>query len=374
MMNEAGLTDPAAYFVDQAQALGERVQKKAIRVERKIERDRPLHFVFSRVLEKSEYPTIDVNQINSIPFSKRLETADDEVDAFVITSFHETKKISRLKLAYLNFHDSNAIRLGDSSSLPTGISRKTASDPIYFLGFEAQSDPTRRMSYGAMYSFISRQKSRAELDAYTATSHVPSLWLSWWNARDLELRIRYDYALTKHGDSRLDLSRRTHGPSIHLIRDFGARGRVQFSLSQATNAGDSDGRSGNEYVANLDYVTRNEKNGLEPKVGFAYRRDVALSSSYNSVGTEVHAGTAAQIGSRTVLDFTTTFRWTKFALSPTSQSDTLKIFELRGVFPMGSSQLSFLGNAIYEMQDSNVSSETYSRWAVGGGVTAAFDW
>lgn len=377
VLNEMGFTDPAAYFLDQAQSIAAGVQKKAVTLERRFSLDRPLHYAFSRVVEKSEYPTLDTNQLETIPFVKMQSTKDPDIDPFVETNARAVRRITRLRLAFLDSYDSNVIKLADNATVPAGPGRKSGSSPTYFLSFEAQSDPASRMSYGAGYSMISRQKSRVGLDDYSAISHVPGLWFSWWDASDLELRLRYDYSFTKHGNSRTDVSKRMTGPSMHIAKDFGGggRGRMFFSFSSLSNMGDSDGRTGKEYSAKIDFATRNKKTGIEPRVGYGYLRDVALSGLYNSVGSDVHAGTSLLMGRRSVLDIGTLFRWTSFARYPGGKrSDTLKVMELKGIFPLGESAFSFLANAVYEIQGSSDSAQAYSRWALGGGFTAAFDW
>jgi len=378
LLDGVGLTEESNYYFDQAAKLVETAQELAYAETRDFLSERPLHYLMPPYYGSLGMPIYSVGQLQTILFERQqTELSNIELQRD-IGGWH-----THLTGAFGKEYDSNAIRLQSGLPAPTEFGRQDSFNSNILLNLGMTGNIARPLSYGWDFWLYAKNFDREILRTHNTISHLPSGWISWWDAKELEVRFRYDWSHTRFYIPRNDVYTVSHGPQLSVSYLLNERYRVDAAYSYKANRDHLDtfnnpaARGGNEHTLSLQGAYPGKSKRIEPYLKYVFDRVRADGLLFNSIFHHFETGIAYLLGRSSVIRFSSSY---KIGLYPWyqgrtngRQDDTQK-YAIDFAIPFNNELLSILGNGGYETVQSSEPSLGYSRWYAMLGLSGKFSY
>ncbi|MBI3541673.1 MAG: tetratricopeptide repeat protein [Deltaproteobacteria bacterium] len=244
------------------------------------------------------------------------------------------------------------------------------------------SSPTRRWSYGFQYALVNTLHPASEperVDHLDTISNTPTAWIAWWNLRNMEFKLFYDYVHVMQDSNAYALYLQSHGPQLSWRLFWDKRHEVSITYGLRRNYFRNDPseapvnafnqKSGLEHHAELRLAFTGPSPLLQPYVKLGTDANLADGKNFHALVNWVEGGIAASLGARARLTLAGAYYHVDFPDHVKSRADTVNRVRSGVLVPLGS-RFSATADVDYVSSASNLP-ETYSfsRLTLAAGLT-----
>ena len=372
VLDGMGLSGPANFYFSRTEAVIAEVQKIAFTERREAFLHRPLQYVFPDFYERRIHlPLYNVAEVQMVPFEKEgLQYGEVQLKRS-LDGWHP-----HLEAAFMRQYDGNPSLVQDAAHLAIGRTKMESQVHHFLLDLGAQGNVQKNPAFGWDYVFYVRSHLYADYRNFSTVTHLPSVWVSWWNGNNNEFRLRGDAAFIVHQADVTDEYSKTFGAQLFVAHLWDEKYRFEMAYafhknSEATLALSDDlNRDGTEHAFSLQFSYPSKSSRNQPFFKYSLIRNVTVGNSFDTITHAFEAGTCYLIGARAALKLTTGLSESLYPRLGGTRSDVLKALRGDLILPFLLDFMSFTAHAGYETQTSSMS--PYSRLDLSLGLASSF--
>lgn len=334
------------------------------------QKEQLLHLLLSEVYSALSYPRYAIGEAHAGINGKNDEVRKTawKVEDRLDEPFH------RLNLKVMGEYDKSLLTPYNTVVPINGRPQGDSPGLLTALELNLATSPSRRWSVGGQYSFA--------VNTYTADAtfstmvNAPKLWVSWWNLKNTEFKLFYEYSHTML-NSQFFLQ--THGPqlSYRWFWDHRHELAVLYSLHRNYYPGDPpespvnsrNQQSGLEHLAIIRASFTGPAPAVQPYLQYSFDGNLTEGQNLHALISTFEAGFSHSPFKAARLVLGVAYSHVGFPDSSQRRND--KVLQLHGTFDIPvTSRLTVALAAAYTSADSNLhDSFAYQHASVSGGLT-----
>jgi tetratricopeptide (TPR) repeat protein len=278
----------------------------------------------------------------------------------------------RLSVGVLSQYDSNVLSVPNTTTQQP----QSSSGVVGLVNLSLQTSPSRRWGYGGEYGGYLTRHSAQELANGDLLTNGVSVFGSWWNQRNMEARVKFEYLHTMIDRDALKLYEQSTGPTVSWSYFWDRRRQIDLSYSYKRNYFPGDAavfNSGNElsgeehiWVAKTSFNAPNPD--LQPYLQFTEDWNQASGTSFYGNTHTLEAGTAYQAGTIARFTLSASLGYASYPRSVVERHDFIRAGRLVATAPLSSYLLAIIDCGYTDRWSSEPDLFSTRRLLASGGI------
>jgi tetratricopeptide (TPR) repeat protein len=278
----------------------------------------------------------------------------------------------RLSVGVLSQYDSNVL----SAPNTTTQQPLASSGVVGLVNLSLQTSPSRRWAYGGEYGGYLTRHSAQELASGDLLTNGLSVFGSWWNQRNMEARLKFEYVHTMIDRDALKLYQQSTGPTVSWSYFWDRRREVDLSYSYKRNYFPGDAavfNTGNElsgeehiWVAKTSFNAPNPD--LQPYLQFTEDWNQASGTSFYGNTSTLEAGTAYQLGRVARFTLSASYGYGSYPRSVIERHDLIRAGRFVATAPLSAYLLAIIDCSYTDRWSSEPDLFSTRRLLASGGI------